>query len=420
MYVKKGWQGLLVVLLLVMVTEISCNQQIQQTKDLNNKTKAVENEIKQVKTNNEKQTSAIRSKDYNLQYGTYFTKMSPQYTWLDTLTVEDLLQKEWIKPYVTSSKITDQRIEIFGGRFTDNFKQMLPVIPQDSFLIYTFHWFGLNEDYHFEKKKRFSNEEKKSYQQFYKNTQVIGSIVSLDFKTNNKPSKITIDVVRNLDLPKMTDSFPYDSLYILASDSLGGENGRRSNAWFYNIRGEGQDYSKYPGGRKNYIYAKDNKFYNANKIRISNSTKNYEYMFDHFSRKLINVRNTMNYCSGFNCTQSQTKEKSEDLSIYYYNDAGEINSPGIYPVLGSATSQQNLLIKYCDSNDNNSAETAEDKVFDIDLNNYNVEIYERLQGQASPETAPICWSDQQNLLANTYFFLSLKPKIILQVYLMKL
>ena len=410
MYVKKGWQGLLVVLLLVMVTEISCNQQIQQTKDLNNKTKAVENEIKQVKTNNEKQTSAIRSKDYNLQYGTYFTKMSPQYTWLDTLTVEDLLQKEWINPYISGSKVSKQSIEIYGGKFSDSFKQMLPVIPQDSFLLYTAHWFGLNEDYHFEKKKRFSNEKEIVYRQFYKNAEVMNGFVSISFKDKNKPSKITIDIARNLDLPKMMESFPYDSLYILASDSLGGENGRRSNAWFYNIRGEGQDYSKYPGGRKNYIYAKDNKFYNANKIGISNSTKSYEYMFDHFSRKLINVRNTMNYCSGFNCTQSQTKETSEDLSIYYYNDAGEINSPGIYPVLGSAASQQNLLIKYCDSNDNNSAETAEDKIFDIDLNNYNVEIYERLQGQASPETAPICWSDQQNLLANTYFFSIVKTQ----------
>jgi len=280
------------ILLLILLVMMSCNRKIQHTTN-------------EVNLNKEQEKSISKSEDYKLDekitetqkvdYGSYFAKLAPEYAWLDTLQFEDLFNKGWITNRSLSYVKSDQKIKMYGGKFSSNFKNLFPVIPQDSFIMYTAHWFGANEDYNFElHKANLSASYRKTYgyKQFYKNVEVKNSILAVEFKKrdNNKPSRITVDIARNIDLPKMHDSFPYDSLYVLASDSL-----RNLNTWIFRIKEENHDPNKYPGQRKNFIYYKDGSFYNANMFRITTATKSYEYTFDNHTKKLIDVNNVMNY-----------------------------------------------------------------------------------------------------------------------------
>jgi len=82
--------------------------------------------------------------------GTYFTKNFPEHAWMDTLTFEDLFVNRWIIT-TFNGRFNEETNQYFrySGKFTDQFKEMLPDVPKDSFMLYKAHWFGVNDDFEF-------------------------------------------------------------------------------------------------------------------------------------------------------------------------------------------------------------------------------------------------------------------------------
>jgi len=418
MYVKKGWQGLLVVLFFLILV-ISCNKQLQQQNDVKatKNTSYQKQQIAKIDTQQIDNSKAIPTL-IKPAYGTYFSEIAPEYAWLDTLTIEYIFKQKWLN-YDNRDSLGRQNIDISTTYLSQEFRDMLPIVPMDSFNIYTAHWYGLDVNYSFKAKTRqFKITEKnKAYvhYQHYKNSQVLSKILYVNFreKHNGKPSSITVRLVRNLTLPAMRNDFPYDSLYVLASDSLRMPNGDKYDDFAYKAYEYGHDTieikpNQYPLNkkyRKTYIITKDKKYYNANEIFIYGANKHYQYIFDNATKKLLSAKNKMNYCFENFCPPNEHLEETKDLKIYYYDGTSNIYSPGKYPndLADQEASIQNLLIKGCDTNNNNLIDVNENKTFSISTTNKKIVLKDLF---ASPPALPneICWLGQQNILGNTYYF----------------
>jgi len=308
MYVKKGWYGLLVVLPFLILV-ISCGKQLQKQNDVEGtkNTSYQKQQIAKIDTQQADNTKAIRTL-IEPAYGTYFSKIATEYAWLDTLTIEYIFKQKWLN-YDNRDSLGRQNINISTTYLNQEFRDMLPIVPMDSFNIYTGHWYGLDDNYSFETKtSQFKITEKsKAYvhYQYYKNSPILSKILYVNFreKHNGKPSSITVRLARNLTLPAMRNNFPYDSLYVLASDSLRMPNGDKYDDFAYKAYEYGHDTieikpNKYPLNRKyrkNYIINKGEIYYNTNEIFIYGDNKHYKYIFDNATKRLLSAKNTMNY-----------------------------------------------------------------------------------------------------------------------------
>jgi len=252
------------------------------------------------------------------QPGTYFTKNFPEHAWMDTLTLEDLIENEWlmVKKNPNQLIISDQYVRLLSARFSDDFMLMLPRVPIDSFILYTAHWYGVNNNFEFVKSSK-NNGYRISFLQNYKGIPISATgLASIEFnpKYNGKPSGVTIRLARNLQFEYPEKPFPYDSLYVAFTDTLGNEfiYGQKVpdmtlNEWYeYHayIRNGGDSLSylknelieKYNGNKQILIIKQENEFYLVHKILASpNMDANYEAFFDEYSKELISKRNTVNH-----------------------------------------------------------------------------------------------------------------------------
>ena len=318
------------IFILVLFGLVACSNFVTQEQTANDK-KAIEQKPNKPKASNTIEESTentsleidtidplagLKHWEPTWQPGTYFTKNFPEQAWMDTLVLEDLIEKEWIKVSNNSrhNVITEQYLKLYSARFSEEFMEMLPVVPKDSFIIYTAHWFGVNNDFEFVTARK--NGWRTNKVQQYKGIHVSNCIASFEFnpKHNGKPSDITLRLARNLQFEYPEKPFPYDSLYVAFTDTLGNEfiYGQKVpdmtlNEWYeYHayIRNGGDSLSylknelieKYNGNKQILIIKQENEFYLVHKILASpNMDANYEAFFDEYSKELISKRNTVNH-----------------------------------------------------------------------------------------------------------------------------
>lgn len=303
MYVKKEWYGFPVVLLLLFLVVISCNRQIQHTPNLSQKVKPTKTEVN---TSKEPQTGKAPIEGEKPKYGTYFTNLAPEYAWLDTLTVEDLIQNKWIEYRKDEhNKNTEETLHLGSGYFKKTFTDKLPTIPIDSFMIYTAHWYGIDNDFSFDSKDISTNYYlSRYYKQYYEGTEISDHYVSVKFDLQRlKPTTFQLYLARNLNLNLIDKPFPYDSLYVLASDSLRMSNGNKYDEFFYDVYEYTDDTFKYnpleyplnEKYRKKYIRFDGSNYSFVTEINIYGDNKLYEFIFDMQTIKLLSVANRMNH-----------------------------------------------------------------------------------------------------------------------------
>jgi len=275
---------------------------------LKNKTIPTKTEVTEINTINKNQKRKTVTKENKLEYGTYFTKISLEYAWLDTVKFDDLVEQKWIE-YTeyeqNKNKNTKQNLNLISGYFNKTFSDMLPEIPLDSFMMYTAHWYDVDSNFTFASKDsgtKYYNA--RYYQQNYIGVKVRNHYVRVKFDLQDaKPTYFQLFLARNLDLELTNKPFPFDSLYVLASDSLRMPNGNKYDEFYYNAFENMDDpfnYNplEYPlkeKYRKKYIHFDGNVFRHATEISIYGNNKLYQFMFDMRTKKLLSAINTINY-----------------------------------------------------------------------------------------------------------------------------